>query len=256
MAQSLRVLVAEDNAVNQKVIMHLLKRLGYRADLVKNGHEVLTALHDASQPYDVVLMDVQMPEMDGITATQEICKRWPHDRPHIIAVTASATQGDYRNCLEAGMDDYLSKPIDINSLKQALSRCPVRPPADPPLPVSTAALDPQAAQVLYELLGAEVLVELIDSYRQESPRLLQRMQDAIAERDAMALRLAAHTLKASSATLGAIALSQLCQSIEIQAMQGKFTSIEQLQRVKLEYEQAIAALMQSFVPQAIASQVG
>ncbi|MBD2092805.1 response regulator [Microcoleus sp. FACHB-1515] len=251
-AQSLRVLVAEDNVVNQKVIIHLLKRLGYQADLVKNGHEVLAALHDASQPYDVVLMDVQMPEMDGITATQEICKRWLQNRPRIIAVTASATQGDYRDCLEAGMDDYLSKPIDIDSLKQALSCCPARSPAEP-LP---AAIDPLAVQVLDELLGKAVLVELIDSYRQESPHLLQKMQTAIAQQDASALRLAAHTLKASSATLGAIALSQLCKSIELQAVQNQVASAEQLQRVKLEYEQAIAVLMQPFMTQAIVSQVG
>jgi len=206
-------------------------------------------------------MDVQMPEMDGITATREICKRWPQSRPRIIAVTASATQGDYRDCLEAGMDDYLSKPIDIDSLRQSLSRCPVLSldaPIDPASDLTllaATAIDSQVIQVLCDLLGEEVLVELTASYRQESPRLLQNMQTAIAQQDSIALRMAAHTLKASSATLGATVLSQLCKAIEMQAMQGRIISAEQLQRVKLEYEQAIAALVQRFAPQAIASQV-
>lgn len=118
----LKILVAEDNIVNQKVVLRLLQRLGYQADVAPNGLEVLEALTQKS--YDVILMDVQMPEMDGITATLHICQLYPPEqRPWIIAVTASAMQGDREECLQAGMNDYLSKPVRPDGLYQALSQC-------------------------------------------------------------------------------------------------------------------------------------
>jgi len=121
----LRILLAEDNLVNQKVALLLLRRLGYRADKACNGLEVLAALH--CQPYDVVLMDVQMPEMDGLNATRCICQQWSHsNRPWIIAMTANAMRGDREECLEAGMDDYISKPIRLEELIRALSQCQPR----------------------------------------------------------------------------------------------------------------------------------
>ncbi len=119
-ARPLRILLAEDNVVNQKLAVHLLGQMGYRPDVVANGLEVLRSLE--RQPYDVILMDVQMPEMDGLAATREICARWPRGlRPRIIAMTANAMQGDREACLEAGMDDYVSKPIRVPELRQALS---------------------------------------------------------------------------------------------------------------------------------------
>ncbi len=118
----LRILLAEDNAVNQKVALRFLEKLGYRADLAENGVQVLQALH--RQEYDVVLMDVQMPEMDGLEATRQICKKWPKQRrPRIVAMTANAMQGDREKCLRAGMDDYISKPIHQKELIEALQRC-------------------------------------------------------------------------------------------------------------------------------------
>jgi len=117
----LRILLAEDNVVNQKLAVHLLGQMGYRPDVAANGLEVLRSLE--RQPYDVILMDVQMPEMDGLEASRQICARWPRgQRPHIIAMTANAMQGDRERCLEAGMDDYVSKPIRVEELKSALSR--------------------------------------------------------------------------------------------------------------------------------------
>ncbi len=116
-ARPLRILLAEDNAVNQKVAIQMLKRLGYSADVAGNGLEVLQAIE--RQPYDVVLMDVQMPEMDGLVATQEIRKLWPKG-PRIIAITAYALKGDRERCLAAGMDDYISKPIVIEDLRRVL----------------------------------------------------------------------------------------------------------------------------------------
>ncbi len=119
----LRVLLVEDNRVNQKVAVSLLEKLGYQADLAGDGREALECLTRMS--YDLVLMDVQMPEMDGFEATREICRRWPGGaRPHIVAMTANAMAGDRERCVEAGMNDYISKPVRIDELAAALSRCP------------------------------------------------------------------------------------------------------------------------------------
>ena len=118
----LRILLAEDNVVNQKLALRLLERMGYRADVAGNGLEVLEALY--RQSYDVVLMDVQMPEMDGLEATRFIAREWPHQqRPRIIAMTANAMKEDREVCLAAGMDDYVSKPIRVETLVRALSKC-------------------------------------------------------------------------------------------------------------------------------------
>ena len=118
----LRILLAEDNAVNQKLALRLLERLGYRADLAANGVEAIRAVE--RQAYDVVLMDVQMPEMDGLEATRQIRARWAEgERPRIVALTANALAEDRAACLEAGMDDYLAKPIRVEELVAALERC-------------------------------------------------------------------------------------------------------------------------------------
>ena len=121
----LRILLAEDNMVNQKLAMRLLQQMGYRADLANNGIEAVESI--ARQTYDVVLMDVQMPEMDGLEAARRINERWkPDERPRIVAMTANAMQGDREECLAAGMDDYLTKPIRVDRLVEALDNTPAR----------------------------------------------------------------------------------------------------------------------------------
>lgn len=114
------ILVAEDNPSNQKVLVEMLKRMGYRPDAVSDGKEVLQALE--MRPFDLILMDVKMPEMDGITVTREIRKRWPENGPKIVAVTAYALEGDREICLEAGMDDYVAKPVKMGDLVKVLKK--------------------------------------------------------------------------------------------------------------------------------------
>jgi CheY-like chemotaxis protein len=121
----LRILLAEDNAVNQKLALRLLQQMGYRADLASNGLEAVESVE--RQTYDVVLMDVQMPEMDGLEASRRIISAVPADRrPRIVAMTANAMQGDREMCMAAGMDDYIAKPIRVDHLVEALMQVPSR----------------------------------------------------------------------------------------------------------------------------------
>jgi CheY-like chemotaxis protein len=117
----LKILVAEDNAVNRKVLLTMLERLGYHADAVTNGREVLERL--SRWPFELILMDIQMPEMDGLEATRQFRAVAPGNTPpYILALTANARKEDYNACLEAGMQDYLSKPVRIDDLMAALAR--------------------------------------------------------------------------------------------------------------------------------------
>ena len=121
----LRILLAEDNVVNQKLAMRLLQQMGYRADLASNGIEAIECVQ--RQTYDVVLMDVQMPEMDGLEAARRITAKYqPAERPRIVAMTANAMQGDREECLAAGMDDYVTKPIRVDALVEALNQAKAR----------------------------------------------------------------------------------------------------------------------------------
>jgi len=121
----LRILLAEDNVVNQKLAIRFLTQMGYRADIAANGVEAIESV--IRQTYDVVLMDVQMPEMDGLEASRRINAQWPtQKRPRIVAMTANALQGDREKCLAAGMDDYITKPLRVEQLVEALLRVPAR----------------------------------------------------------------------------------------------------------------------------------
>jgi CheY-like chemotaxis protein len=118
--KNLRILLAEDNISNQKTMLLMLRKLGYLADAVTNGQEALQALE--KRPYDVILMDIKMPEMNGLVATKHIREKWPENGPKIVALTAYALPGDEKRCLEAGMDAYLSKPVDMVDLAEILNR--------------------------------------------------------------------------------------------------------------------------------------
>ncbi|MBD1862904.1 MULTISPECIES: response regulator [Trichocoleus] len=243
----LKILLAEDNVVNQKVALHLLQQLGYRADIAANGLEVLSALR--RQVYDLVLMDVQMPEMDGLTATRRICQEWsPDTRPYIIAMTANAMQGDRELCKASGMNDYVSKPIRLDTLVKALNGCPsksqtlrsgeTRSPED--------VLNRQALQALQELVGEnaiEFLVEVIDTYLEDGAKVLQSMWMAIVQEDLDLLQQAAHSLKISSVTLGAKTLAALCEELGAIAYPNEIELARELmQHIEAEYERVKAAL--------------
>ncbi len=253
----LRILLAEDNVVNQQVGLHLLQRMGYRADVAGNGLEVLEALR--RQSYDLVLMDVQMPEMDGLTTTHLICQEWSSiERPRIVAMTANAMQGDREMCLEAGMDDYISKPIRVEELALALSRCQQTQEQSS----TTDALDLSIFQELGEMVNNdEVLVRVIDSYLEDSPKLLQSMRDALSPlkaaidpREMTVWQRAAHSLKSTSATLGATSLSQLCHTLEatnlnleegLANQQAEIVAIIApiVSQIEIEYEKVKTALL-------------
>ena len=247
----LRILLAEDNVVNQKVALHMLQRLGYRADIASNGLEVLQAVQ--RQPYDVILMDVQMPEMDGLMATRHICQELPYEeRPWIIAMTANAMQSDRDECLNAGMDNYISKPIHRSALVEALELCR-------PLPrqaadatevfINKPAIDHSKLQALSDMFGddaASVMVEVIDSYLEDAPKLLQSMRNSADAVDTLALGNAGHTLKSTSATLGAIALSELCKQVEAIAKNGQFNpaALALISQIEAEYERVKTGLQE------------
>ncbi len=212
----LRILLAEDNVVNQKVATHILHRMGYRADVVANGLEVLAAI--AMQTYDLIFMDVQMPEMDGLETTRLIVNNWKQgkliSKPMIVAMTANAMQGDREICLVAGMDDYLSKPIRPLELVRILLECPSITPN-----LSTILLSiniDKLHEVASDIGGDDIefLAELIDSYLDNTRSLLQELYTSFAQQNFDLLLRTAHTLKSSSAVIGAEDLSSLCRELE------------------------------------------
>jgi PAS domain S-box-containing protein len=233
----LRILLAEDNAVNQRLAVLLLEKIGYSADVVANGLEALEALR--AQPYDVVLMDVEMPEMDGLEAARRIHGEWHGNRlPWIIAVTANAMQGDRDVCLAAGMDDYLSKPIRRDELEAALRRCEPRPVvAQAPSPQAAGVLDAGALEELRQMGGPAFLGELTDTFLASAPSLVETLRSARAEGNAEELRRGAHTLKSNARTFGATKLAELCRQLEAMAAAGTLdAAVELVGQIEAEYE--------------------
>ena len=254
LSHTLRILLAEDNVVNQKVALLTLDKLGYRADVAGNGIEVIEALN--RQSYDVVFMDVQMPEMDGLTATKEICKQWTKSRPRIIAMTANAMQGDREMCLNAGMDDYISKPIRIEELKRALNQC-----QSIELEISSdtedsqvdtqkdvEVIDTSVLQTLREMAGEEasaIIADLINSYLADASLRVATISTAINQKDSASLYQAAHALKSASANVGVSRVADLCKELEAIGRAGNVTNdglVELYSRLKQEYELAQESL--------------
>ena len=224
----LRILLAEDILLNQKVALQMLETYGYQADVAQTGKEVVMALQ--RQPYDLVLMDVQMPEMDGLEATQAI-RSAPHiEQPYIVAMTAHAMQGDRLDCLSAGMNDYIRKPVRRRDLAAVLQQCPLerRPktvtetaadkitlPTETLAPRPTDNLPTLDARILDGIsTDSSFLKEVCDGFLDDAPERIGAIQTALKQDDALALEQTAHALKSLSSCIGAVSLFQLCQSVE------------------------------------------
>jgi PAS domain S-box-containing protein len=257
------LLVAEDNAVNQKLALMQLKKLGYRAHVAENGRAVLAAMQ--SIRYDMVLMDCQMPEMDGYETTRSIRSAERGTRIPIIAMTANAVQGDKERCLEAGMDDYLAKPIAIEALRQKLAYWLNEPGAGAQEQADKtsermAVIDQKTIGKLCKLqqLGEpDIVAELIGIYLNDAPVLLKRAREALAGNDESTLRRAAHSLKSTSANLGAIRLSALCKELEEMARRADLQNAPAVfSEINAEYQRVTQALNEVLAPAQVEPPLG
>ena len=222
-----RILLAEDNAVNQKVAVRMLERLGYRADVVADGLEAVEALTQI--PYAAVLMDVQMPEMDGYEATAEIRRREEVSGGHtpIIAMTANAMEGDREQAFKAGMDDYIPKPVKPEELGAVLERCVSKADEASAFEAGEGSATREESEEgpldrgvlvglreLQEEGEPDLLEELIELFLADVPPQLVALRKAVDAGDAHSVERIAHTLKGSSANIGAVRMQALCTELE------------------------------------------
>ncbi len=217
-----RILVAEDNFINQKVALGLIEKVGHRGVTVANGLEAIEALLQA--PYDLVLMDCQMPEMDGYEAAAKIrAMKAKFSNIPIIALTASAIKGDRERCIAAGMSDYLSKPLKPSDLASMLQKW---------LPKKTAvAIDLERFEIILSLNGIskkDIVKELLDSFENNIPNQITAMEEAIKSHDLTKLVFEAHRCKGSATNLGANVFGEICQRLEDQKDFSDATELENL----------------------------
>jgi len=249
------ILVVEDNEVNQAVAVQMLKRRGYEPDVVTNGRDALDALE--RRRYAAVLMDCQMPTMDGYEATTELRRR-EHDGEHtpVIAMTAYAMRGDQDKCLDSGMDDYLAKPFGPHELDRILRRWAPRittasvaeskPPGLPGHDSGQSPLDPAGVELLRsELDSIELLAHVIDLSRTQTPELIATLRGAVNAGDGGSAKDIAHKLKGGALTLAATRTSELCEQLERQASQRSFQdSAALINEIQSSFEQAHAAWLE------------
>jgi CheY-like chemotaxis protein/HPt (histidine-containing phosphotransfer) domain-containing protein len=261
----LKILLVEDVLVNQKIALKMLERFGYRADVANNGCEALETLQ--KQLYDVVFMDVQMPEMDGLEATRRIRAELCHSsQPRIIAMTAHARLEDRQECLIAGMDDYITKPITPEALLAVLKKFLVQQNKALKLAVSQPTMsssvnssnfnleeviDQTILQDLRNMAGNDadrLIDELIQVYLEDTPSKIQAIKDAYTFQEHSKLQKAAHALRSPSISLGAIQLGKICKILEDTAHEQSFDQLSQLViQLEIEYENATKAF-QSLAP--------
>jgi CheY-like chemotaxis protein/HPt (histidine-containing phosphotransfer) domain-containing protein len=227
-----RILVAEDNPVNQTVARELLKKLGHQVDVVENGARAVDAV--AAGSYDIVLMDLHMPLMDGLEAARKICARQgPH--PRIIAVTANVTPGTREECIAAGMDDYMSKPVTMDRLREMLERWMPGTGSTPAAAPPPTGQDQNALVLHLRSLAADTdpdfVRELIGIFRESGTDLLRDMATAHEASDWKTLERTAHSLKGASNNIGATDLAGLCLSLEKAAAEGGGTA-EQIAEIR------------------------
>jgi two-component system, sensor histidine kinase and response regulator len=222
----LNILLAEDNVVNQKVAMKILEKMGHTVSLVSDGRQALAA--SAGQPFDLIFMDVQMPEMDGLQATGEIRKRERTLGSHIpiVAMTARAMKGDEEECLEAGMDGYVSKPINIQELSETIDNIINRAEAKEQRPMMAVqgggTVDREA--LLVQVDGdMELLADLVNLFMENSEALLTEIRDSVKQNNAQNLGLAAHSLKGSVANFAAKSATDAALRLEVMGRNNDLT---------------------------------
>ena len=231
----INILLVDDNTINLKVASRMLLRMGYEVDQAVNGLEAVKA--QTQNGYDLIFMDIQMPEMDGVTATKTIIANFaPEDRPRIVAVTAHAMKGDRERYLEAGMDGYISKPVRVERLIEAIQETPCKNPVSETEMVGMAesgaaggqaevasnssAPAPVDISMFAEMLGMdnedaeEMLPELVELFLEDSAEQLDSMVTAVNSQDFDLLRGAAHKMKGGSASVAAVPLSKVCGELE------------------------------------------
>ena len=252
--KNVRVLVAEDNPINQRVALGLLKKLGYRAQAVATGADVLRALERIH--YDIILMDCQLPEIDGFETTRQIRRQADgtgqtgNDHPYIIAMTAFEQTSARTRCTAAGMNDFVSKPIRLDALTQALRRATEKVPAHTSTPEHSqlellpdqpdnGSIDMKALQTIQELdsaSGSGALQEMVSMFFRQAPACLHEIELSLTRYEAQAVALAAHSLKGSASTMGAKRLAEICASIEEEAHQGSLqVAAHLLNLARVEY---------------------
>jgi signal transduction histidine kinase/HPt (histidine-containing phosphotransfer) domain-containing protein len=240
----LRILLVDDNVINQKVAARILQQIGYQPDLAGNGREALDAL--GQKPYDLIFMDLMMPEMDGLDATRAIRERQKNSASHpnfssriiVIAMTAHAMQSDRENCLAAGMDDYLAKPIRPKDIRNMIEKwCTTENTAGkinstPATKFETAAgaEPPVDMSRLNDLTDgdATALRELVEMYHAQTAKQLKQMTEAVLHNDTAEVRRVAHSCAGASATLGMVRLVPMLRELEKQGASGKLTNAAQL----------------------------
>lgn len=257
----MKILLAEDNIINQKVAVRMFERLGHRVDVVANGLEAVEALSRIG--YDLVFMDCQMPEMDGFEATREIREREQsgrgsglhpvpstHRRTPIIAMTANAMQGDREACLQAGMDDYVSKPVTSDALAVVFERW--RPRAVQAVVPEAAkgdgpTIDPlvfDGLRVLSDDDDPEFLARLIGHFLADTPTRLTTLGTACRKGRTEDVRRIAHSLKGSASNLGALGLARICDQVSVAAARGLDAVPSLLADLELEFQRVRAQLEQ------------
>jgi CheY-like chemotaxis protein len=213
-ARSLDILLAEDNAVNQEVAAAMLRRRGHTVTIVENGALAVQAAE--AHRYDVILMDLQMPEMDGVEATSEIRRRLGPRGPRIVALTANALTGERERCLAAGMDGYLSKPFRSSDLVTAVELRGATPASGVPIvPSTTEPADLRSLRRDLELGGvAEIFDDIVKVFMRDAPVRMSALRQAAGSGEARAIERAAHAFKSAAATIHAVRLAELLQELE------------------------------------------
>jgi signal transduction histidine kinase/HPt (histidine-containing phosphotransfer) domain-containing protein/BarA-like signal transduction histidine kinase len=265
----LRILLVDDNAINQKVGAKMLQQIGYQPDLAANGQEAIEAI--ARTRYDLVFMDVQMPVLDGLKATELIVKRWPREqRPVIIAMTANSMQGDRERCLDAGMDDYLAKPLRPEALHKALERwgkgsagagelgrkgevaqpaaiTPTPTPPHSPAPATNGHAAPVDMDRLMYFTDGNIanLRDIVDIYLQQTEKQFAQLTQAINRRAAGEIRALAHSCVGASATCGMVAVVGPMRELERLGQEGKLEEAT----VALESSRAAFDMIRGFFAQ-------